>query len=482
MTNLPSFLKSGEAARLIPTVADTSKEGRAVSILLASMMSVRPLSEELLSSLGERVGKRTQIECYREVVFQNSAKNDRPDGLIVVRSGKKEWKALVEGKISNAKIDAEQVCRYAEIAKSNGIDAIITISNELAALPTHGPVRLPKTLSRHVSVFHWSWISILTQAHLAFANAEFEDEHEHFILSELIRFLNHSSTGISSYGSMTPEWKELCSKIQAGAPISRNNDHVSDAVASWHQEERDLCLLLSRELARPVQIRMSRTHRDDPLARLDHDADELCETFRLTSVFETPDTAAPIEVTCDFRRRCVTCSMKLKAPEDKKRNSAKINWLLRQLVHSNDERIFIRAKWPKRATDSYEKLLDVRADTSILEAGHEDQSLVSFEVNMVENLAGKFSSPRRFIQIVEDFVPAFYRDVGEHLTAWVPKPPKMRDPGSDAKDDDPQSKKNGQGSDDVVDLSPGADTTPRQHSQRSIFVSEAPWHWLRNKN
>jgi len=482
MSELPTFLKSGEAARLIPTVADTSKEGRAVSILLASMMAVRPFTEELLSSLGQRIGKRSEIECYREIVFQTSIKGDRPDGLIICRSGKKEWRALVEGKIARAKIDADQIQRYAEIARSNNIDAVITISNELAALPTHGPTQLPKTLSKHVKLYHWSWISILTQAQLVFANSDFEDEHEHFILSELIRFLAHPSTGISSYDTMAPAWKELCGKIQAGAPIVRNSEVVSDAVASWHQEEKDLCLLLSRELASPVQIKMSRTQREDRLARLNDDADALCDTFRLISTFDTPNTAAPLEVTCDFRRRSVMCSMKLRAPEDKKRNTAKINWLLRQLSHTSDDRIFIRATWPRRANDTYEKLIDIRENPSILEVGHEEQSLISFEVTMIESLTGSFSSPRKFIQIVEAFVPAFYRDVGEHLRAWIPPPPKMREPESGAPDPTPNGDSANPTQVASEEEAPTASTGTPKQADRSVFVSEAPWHWLRRNN
>ena len=40
MSSIPDFLKQGEAARLFPVLATTSKEGRATSILLSCMEKV----------------------------------------------------------------------------------------------------------------------------------------------------------------------------------------------------------------------------------------------------------------------------------------------------------------------------------------------------------------------------------------------------------------------------------------------------------
>ncbi len=427
MSDLPSYLKSGERTRLIPTVADTSKEGRAVSILLSAMMAVKPLATELLSPLGQRPGKRTRLDCYREVVFHGTANNDRPDGLIIVRHGKSEWTALVEGKIGKAKIDGDQIHRYANIAKDHKIDAILTVSNEFAGLPEHGPAQLPKVLARHVSLYHWSWMSVLTQALLLLSDGKIENPHEQLILREVARFLRHPSTGISGYTSMAPAWKELGTQIQSGAPISKSMDIVQDAVSSWHQEERDLCLLLSRKLGLPVHVRMSRSHKNDAQQRLLDESSELCTTFRVNSMFDIPDTAAPLLVVGDFRRRSVTCSMQLKAPEDRKRNSARINWLLRQLRDVEDERIFIRAVWPKRASDTQIGLGELRANPAALETDRESLSLQYFDVRMVGDFKANFSSPRKFIEIIEGFVPAYYEKIGQHLRAWVPTPPKLKE-------------------------------------------------------
>jgi hypothetical protein len=59
MNALPDILQSGELARLIPVVAETSKENRAASILLAGMSAVDQLSQALLGGIGQRLGTRT---------------------------------------------------------------------------------------------------------------------------------------------------------------------------------------------------------------------------------------------------------------------------------------------------------------------------------------------------------------------------------------------------------------------------------------
>ena len=55
MTGLPEVLESGEEARLIPVVADTSKENRAASILLAESVK-RPFCQPVA-----RTGSTTRV-------------------------------------------------------------------------------------------------------------------------------------------------------------------------------------------------------------------------------------------------------------------------------------------------------------------------------------------------------------------------------------------------------------------------------------
>ncbi len=53
-----------------------------------------------------------------------------------------------------------------QLARLNGIDAVITLSNQFTALPEHHPVQLPRALTKGLGVYHWSWMHVLTQAML----------------------------------------------------------------------------------------------------------------------------------------------------------------------------------------------------------------------------------------------------------------------------------------------------------------------------
>ena len=118
MTNLPEFLLHGENARLFPVVADTSREQRTLSIFLAVLTQVPAFARASLGSLGVRIGKRARISSFTEVTFKNDANNDdRPDGLIVVQTGRSTWTAIVEAKIGKAALDAPQVERYLRLAR-----------------------------------------------------------------------------------------------------------------------------------------------------------------------------------------------------------------------------------------------------------------------------------------------------------------------------------------------------------------------------
>jgi hypothetical protein len=67
MKELPDILVRGERARLFPVLADTSREGRTLSIFLSCFEVVPELGRALLSSVGAPNGARTQIEAYTEV-------------------------------------------------------------------------------------------------------------------------------------------------------------------------------------------------------------------------------------------------------------------------------------------------------------------------------------------------------------------------------------------------------------------------------
>lgn len=435
-------LVSGDHARLIPVAADTSKEVRTVSVLLAALAHVPPFARTMLGPLGQRLGKRTRIECFTEVVLSKNGPQAqlRPDGLLVVDGGRgRTWRCLIEAKVGRSEIDPEQITKYLALAKSTGIDAVLTVSNQFVATPTHSPARLPRNATKGVELYHWSWMSVLTHASLLINEHEFERPEQKVILGEVVRYLSHQSTGVNAFDRMNPEWKELNTKIQAGARLSKSAPEVENSVAAWHQEARDICLLMSRKLNRTVRLKLSRSHTDDQAQRLKDDSADLVANHQLSCVLDVPDAAAPINVTADLQRRCVAVSMSLAAPRDKKRASSRINWLVRQLSKSEPDGLHIRATWPGRAPDTQASLEEVRSDPALLEAENKSLSPTQFEIVLIRDLAGKFSGSRTFVELLEQAVPYFYEQVGEHVRAYVAPPPKLHRSAAPADVDDAAS-------------------------------------------
>lgn len=424
----PDYLSSGEPARLIPVVAETSREQRSASILLAGMRSVYELRQALLRSIGVRVGSRAKLDAWTEVTFAKGdkpKKNDRPDGLLVLHTGRKVWRALIEAKVGNAELDADQIARYVQQAKQHNIDAVITISNHFSALPTHHPVSLPKNSTRGVELYHWSWMYVVTQGALLLDRDAVVDEDQVFVLQEILRYFEHDSAGISQFDRMNREWKDLVSKVQSGATLAKTSDEVQSTVSCWHQEQRDVCLLMSRQVGENVSLKLSRAHRSDPLQRLKDDSATLAKDKILTFALDVPNAAADLEVVADLTKRTIACSMKLAAPADKKSTKARANWLARQLAKTNPQGLFVKATRPGRAEETQAPLAEVLENGAVLDSQNSAVVATGFEVFYLVDLAGKFAGSKVFIEQLEQAVPHFYEQVGQHLQAWAPPPPRI---------------------------------------------------------
>ena len=426
MSELPDVLIRGERSRLFPVLADTSKEGRTLSILLACIESVEEFGRALVSELGIKIGSRSKLETYTEVVLKRGIdKPHRPDGLIIVSGGGKTWKALVEAKVGNSDVTIEQLDAYLEIAKINNIDALITISNVYAPLPSHYPTQLSAASLKKASIFHWSLMHILTQATLHLNNGEVSDREQRIILNEMVRFLSHASAGVRSFDQMPQAWNEITATVQSGASVSPRSLGTLDVVGAWYQEICDLALILSRQLGEEVQLKVPRAHVIEPSARMKADAETLATKNCLMATYKIPNTAGDVSVVADIHKRSIFVSMRLGAPADRKSTRARVSWLLRQLQKSNADGIFIRLFWPGRGSFTQHALSLLRdAPERAEESG---KVVTSFEVVYVRDLATRFAQRRNFIADLEQIVPVFYDQVGQHLKVWQPPAPTLKE-------------------------------------------------------
>ena len=431
MNSLDNVLENASRARLIPTVADSKKEERLVSILLATLSETRPFAERVLNC-AVRVRKTSKLSTYTEVEFPASDKHgkERPDGILVLSTRNSRWTALLEAKTDNAKIDETQMLGYAEIAREYGIDAVITLSNQLVSLPTHIPYSIPNKFKKSCRFFHLSWISVRTQASLVLKDDDELNREQAYILEEMVRFFEHPQSGIKRFDQMNEEWKPLVHGIREGQQYARTSPQIQNTVASWHQEERDICLILNRRVGKHIEIRLPLKHQNDPDLRLRKDSDLLASSQELHSSFRIPNAASDLDVAVNLQRRTISCSMKLDAPGDKKRTDAKLRWLTRQLKNIDGDDVIIRAFWHRGRKPTQAKLSEIRDNPKCLENERVATTLKKFEIILVRDLVGRFSRRRIFIEDLEKLVPEFYERIGQHLRPWVPPPPKIdkRDP------------------------------------------------------
>lgn len=433
---LPDYLNQGETARLFPVLSETSKEGRTTSILLACISKVDELGRELLASAGQRIGSRAKITTYTEIVLakREAGGKDRPDGLIVLSVGAREWRALVEAKIATADLNVEQIERYRHLARDNGLDCVITISNQFATSPTAHPLDGVRKSRSRIPVIHWSWMHVLTTVDLLISRGDVQDKDQLILLNELRRFLSHESAGVRGFERMPREWTELNRLVASGGDIPAKSMEAHAVIEAWHQETRDLSLILSRMTETRVEQRIPRQHRTDPAKRLKDELAQLCQQKQLSVSLGISDAAAPVDILVDLARRSIDVGMMLRAPEDRKSTKARVNWLLRQLKSENFEDLYVRLIWPGRSSQTQYSVADLRENPDIASEGKGQLSPTSFFVFESRALGGRFTQQTNFIVDIEKAVPSFYKNVGSSLSAWQKPAPKIKQ-GRDEADD-----------------------------------------------
>lgn len=381
----------------------------------------------MLGSLGLRLGSRARIDTYTEVVFNKTiaGAKHRPDGLIVVNTGKSTWTALVEAKVGTAELTNAQIEAYLAIAKANGIDAVITVSNQFTPLPTHHPLNVSAALTRKVALFHWSWGYVITQAQLLRELGEVEDREQLILLAELQRFLLHPSSGVKEFDQMPPAWSDLSASIAAGGTANAKNPLSQDVVGSWHQALDRLTSVLSRQIGNHVKLVMNKADATDPAQRQKTALAELASSSCLRSELLIPDAAAPVQICSDFGKRALSFQMRLKAPADRKSTKARLSWLLRQLADTESADLHVRLLWPGRSPPTQYPLQILLADPEIAAADRPGMAVHSFEILLVRDLGAKFGQRKIIISELLNSASAFHDRVGARLAAWQARPPKI---------------------------------------------------------
>jgi hypothetical protein len=412
------------AARLIPTSGINGaeeQERRATSALLAVMSAVREFGRSLTQAYGAPVGA---VETYIEVPFTLGDKQLFPDGLIRVSRGQRQWTALVEVKTGSNQLATEQLERYLDIAREQGFDALITISNEIPAVPGQHPTVVDKRKLKKVALHHLPWTEILTQAVMQKEYRGVADPDQAWILGELIRYLEHPRSGAMEFSDMGPAWVQVREAVAAGT--LRLTDMVVPQVAGrFDALIRYACLRLGRRLGAEVTPALSRRDLTDPASRTQALVDQLASTGSMTGGIRIPGAVGALSVTADLRAAQIICHVDVDAPRTG-RQTTRVNWLVRQLKDAPDHSRVEAFAMHARGNGTADLLHRVRTDPMVL-IGDPSKDLRAFRVALSSVAGTKRGTGRgAFIDSVVDSVDAFYEQVIQNLKPWMPAPPRLR--------------------------------------------------------
>lgn len=414
------------AARLIPATGirgQHDQEERATSSLLAVMGAVPDFGRALLEHLDAPAGR---ISTYSEVRFTGTdEKVSIPDGGIIVERGKTRWRCLVEVKTGNAPLRADQVTGYVDLARAHGIDAVLTISNQITSSPDEPAAPVDPKKLKKVTLRHLSWWHILTEAIDQHRHRGISDPDQAWILSELIAYLDHERSGASGFEDLGDKWVVV--RDGARAQTLRASDAAVQNVAGrWEQFVQYLALGLRQDLGRDVIAVWPK--KQDATARRAGIVTELAATGHLKATVKVPDAVAPVDIDVDLKSRLVTMSIEIAAPREG-RSTTRVSWLLRQLRDAPpDLRIDVSFPLVKGTTSQLLARAHEKPDRLLLvsDLKREPRTFTVARARAMGIKRGKKQGS--FVGDSKQHVLDFYRVVVQQIKPWTATAPKLPSP------------------------------------------------------
>jgi hypothetical protein len=417
-----------QPARLIPVAGirgQEEQERRATSSLLAVMHAVPDFGHALVGGIGAPKGR---IRTFTEIQLKDAdGKLSIPDGAVVIERGKTSWRALVEVKTGAAALQSEQVNRYLDMARDHGFDAVVTISNQITALPTDWPVAIDRRKVKKVGCYHLSWWRIITEAVMQHRFRGISDPDQAWILGELIAYLDHENSGAGGFQDMGDSWVRVRDGARAGT-LRAADKEIRTVAERWEQFVDYLALGLSQDLGRDVEP--VRPRKQELRDRLDSLVKDLAATGALAGAVRVPDAVAPLALVADLRARQLTTSVTLEAPRAGK-PLARINWLLRQLAGAPEGLRVTVAFATTRETTSL--LLGEAREYPhrLLSATDPKREPRGFELASTRPLGLKSGKGQgSFVRETRRQAIDFYGEIIQNLKRWQPKAPKLPEPPS----------------------------------------------------
>ena len=398
-------------ASLFP-IGKSTDEIATTSIFLSSLKAVKEYREELISNIGMKKIKNKNIDLHIFTEVSCEDNEDRPDGVIVLTSGKKnpiiEWICLVEAKVGNNKIDDIQIERYIDFAKNIGIDTIITISNQLVSDVTDSIVTTKKA-NKFKNLFHWSWTYLSVEAKRLLLNNCVDDIDHIFILSELRKYFDKNQN-IKNFNTMDGNWKDATKEIlEQGYNGKISQDTVNKVIHSYKQEEKDISFQLTDKTGHNVKFKVSKLDRDDELSKMIQEEKKLISTYFIKGYEKQFFT-----LELDLISRTLKCSTKISFNDGKAQaQTTKLLNTIKDPAISDD--IKIKACYLRKKQTNY-----IPLTTLLEEQGNKTYSTLNkdygdtikeFEIVIVDDLGGDMYKNKIIVQKMETLTEVFLTKV-----------------------------------------------------------------------
>ena len=245
-----------------------------------------------------------------------------------------------------------------------------------------------------------------------------------------MKYFEHDKSGITGFTVMKKGWKAITEKIRSGSAIKKGDPELFETVSSWLEEERDMALLLSRELGLLVETGY-RKFMNDLKGRIDHESKTLLDTKSLISNLQVKGAASNIKVTACFDTRMIQMEVFMTPPDDKT-NRGKFGWIRSQILASQ-----------KRDPENFEKIADElglyvyvkrqRVPEKISLENLDDAwelfkhvDIKEFGLRQVKSLGRNFEGVQKVVTDIESMLLAYYKGIVQYLKPWVKPAPKAQ--------------------------------------------------------
>ena len=334
---------------------------------------------------------------------------------------------LVEIKTAGAELRKDQVERYLDLARVNGFDAVLTISNQLTASPLESPLAIDPKKIRKVTLRHLSWWQVMTEARLEHKHRGVSDPDQAWILGELIAYLDHERAGAGGFDDMGERWVSVRDGAREGT-LKPSDAGVQDVAGKWEQLVGYLALGLTQDLGRRVEPLWPR--KMDPAERRDLHVRSLVDQGKLLASIRVPDAAGAIDLEADLRVRRFRTAIVIAAPKEG-RPSTRINWMLRQVAEARDD-VLVEVRYPNQKESTSMSLKDARSrpDRLVYSADPKREPM-SFRITMPRDLGMKRGRlAGSFVLESKNQTSDFYRPIVQRLRPWAAAAPKLPAPAS----------------------------------------------------